>query len=207
MDNILNSSIVLIAEPRTGASSIINYFIKCHGYNFEYSSIPVNKPKTIYLFRHVANFDAIGSNSYNKADQWVEDILLTCKRDNMLTIGLIRNPLSQLFSIYYKTIDNNYCFEEVKINQQTDICRFLYFRNHEGIIHKSTLQCDVVMDIEKMTPLEIGVKLQLPIKLLKLTEISSNRGLSIINNKLVRTEDITKICNSESQKIYDSAKL
>lgn len=199
MNNILNSAIALVAGPRCGSATLINYFVEVHGFNFEYCDVPTNKPKTIYLLRDVANFDYINSPEHVKMNDRMENFIKLAKNDNIHTIALIRNPIQQLLSIYHKVIENGGKFDKISLPVSTPFSKFLDYRRHNGIIHKALIKCDNIIDVD----CDFSTTEGLNFKLMKIKNASGNRGVRFFrdHNLLSRT-DINTIQKSESYKIY-----
>lgn len=205
MNNILDSAIALIAGPRCGSSSMINYFVKVHDYKFEYCTVPTNKPKTIYLLRDVANFNQFNSVSQQIVNDWMNKFIKLAKNDNIYTIALIRNPIEQLLSIYHKAIENGGTFERIRIPLSSSISQLVLNRRYEGIIHESQKECDVILDLCEISPKIISQKLNLNANFIKKTEISGNRGRNFFKqHNLISKSNYDKLEQSKTMELYQN---
>jgi len=205
MNNILDSAIALIAGPRCGSSSIINYFVKIHNYKFEYCTVPTNKPKTIYLLRDVASFDQFNSTPHQTVNNWMENFIKLAKNDNIYTIALIRNPIEQLLSIYHKTIEKGGSFDKIKMPVSSSISDLIIYRRHNGIIHKSLKECDTIIDMCESPTKTISQKLNLNVNFIKKTEISGNRGRNFFKqHNLISKIDYDKLEQSQTMLLYQN---
>lgn len=201
MNNITDIPIALIAGPRSGSGSIINYFVEVHGYNFEYCDVPVNKPKTIYLLRNVAKFNHINSHDYQKMEEWIEKFVKLANNDEIHTIALIRHPIQQLLSIYHKIIENGGNYNELKFPVSTNLDKFITCMRYNGIIHKSVRYCKSIIDIENLCSTTTGLNF----RLMNIKESSGNRGIEFFKrHNLISPESIERINSSESFEIYSN---
>jgi len=199
MNNISDIPVAVVAGPRCGSATIINYFVEVHGYKFEYCDVPVYKPKTIYLLREIANFDYINSNNYQKMNKWMHKFIKLANNDQIHTIALIRDPIQQLLSIYHKTIENGGKFENIKLPLSTTINQFICYRRYNGIIYDTMCDCKDIIDIEELSK---DTK-HLNFKLITIKEASGNRGIEeFIKYNLLSSKLYELVLKSESNKIY-----
>ena len=201
MNDSLKPAVAIIAGPRCGSMSLINYFKKCHKYNFEHCRIPTNKPNTIYLFRIPATYNRHNSKLHQSENSKIDEFIEKSKLENVITISLIRDPISQLLSIYHKLIDNNYTFDNIRMHRDASFDTFIQYRNYNSIIHKSLESSEVIIDIEKKEYNQTNKKLNINIKFINQEEISSSRGKEFWI-KHFNSKHLQNIYNSESYKIY-----